>query len=145
MSKKPIFEDLVDMTAMVDIVFFVLIFFMVTSMAGVYASISMPTPDPEKQAKTGVRSRTEIESDKDSVIVRIDRDDAIFVNDSEVAGGSELDLRARLKDARESGSKPTKMMVMASGEAKHGTLVMVLDAGQAAEFTEVQMAIDDDS
>ena len=34
MPKRPVFEDLVDMTAMVDIVFFLLIFFMVTSMQG---------------------------------------------------------------------------------------------------------------
>jgi biopolymer transport protein ExbD len=144
MSKKPIFEDLVDMTAMVDIVFFVLIFFMVTSMAGTFASLSMPTPDPDKAAG-GKRSAADVQQDKDSVIVRIDRDNAIFVNDAEIAGGSEIELRNRLKDARESGSKPTKMMVMANGEAKHGTLVMVLDAGQAVEFTEVQMAIDDES
>jgi biopolymer transport protein ExbD len=144
MAKRPIFEDLVDMTAMVDIVFFVLIFFMVTSMAGTIASLSMPTPDPDSRAAKGTRSRSEITNDKDSVIVRIDRDNAIFVNDSEVGGGSELELRSRLKDARESGAKPTKMMVMTSGEAKHGTLVMVLDAGQSAEFTEVQMAIDDE-
>ena len=54
--KKPIFEDLVDMTAMVDIVFFLLIFFMVTSMQGTFSSIRMPAPDSESIAKTGKKS-----------------------------------------------------------------------------------------
>ena len=52
-AKKMAVEDLVDMTAMVDIVFFVLIFFMVTSMEGVYSSINMPSPDPQKVASSG--------------------------------------------------------------------------------------------
>src|ERR1700741_194264 len=36
--------DLIDMTAMVDIVFFLLIFFMVTSMQALEAVINLPTP-----------------------------------------------------------------------------------------------------
>ncbi len=47
-SSKFKVEDLVDMTAMVDIVFFVLIFFMVTSMQGVFSSISLPAPTRRK-------------------------------------------------------------------------------------------------
>ena len=67
MGKLQKVEDLVDMTAMVDIVFFVLIFFMVTSMEGVYSSIKMPSPDPQKTASSGRRSVTDFESDKEYV------------------------------------------------------------------------------
>ena len=66
-------EDLVDMTAMVDIVFFVLIFFMVTSMEGVYSSIEMPSPDPQKMASPG-RIGHRLPDDKEFVVVRIDKE-----------------------------------------------------------------------
>ena len=49
MPKQPVFEDLVDMTAMVDIVFFLLIFFMVTSMQGLYSAISHSAAQSRKK------------------------------------------------------------------------------------------------
>src|SRR5438876_11737359 len=42
-SKLAGYEDLIDMTAMVDIVFFILIFFLVTSMQEIMASLETPT------------------------------------------------------------------------------------------------------
>ena len=41
MGRRPKHEDLIDMTAMVDIVFFLLIFFLVTSMQSIEAVISI--------------------------------------------------------------------------------------------------------
>ncbi len=141
-AKKPIFEDLVDMTAMVDIVFFVLIFFMVTSMQKTFTAIEMPTPDKEKTEK-GARSAAQFERDG-FIIVRIDRDNTIWVNDSEVAGGSERELRIKLAEAKTNGTGSNKMLVLGNSEAKHGTLVMVLDAGSDVDITEMQLAIDDE-
>ena len=142
-TKKPIFEDLVDMTAMVDIVFFLLIFFMVTSMGGSFSSIGMPTPDPQKPAARGQRSASDFEQDKEYIVVRVDRDSMVWVDESEVR--SEQELRVRLHGLRQSGSAPNKMLVLGSGEAKHGTIVMVLDAGNDAGMEELQLAIDDES
>ncbi len=56
LPKRPVFEDLVDMTAMVDIVFFLLIFFMVTSMQGLYSAIAIPPPRSECCANVDKRS-----------------------------------------------------------------------------------------
>jgi biopolymer transport protein ExbD len=136
-------EDLVDMTAMVDIVFFVLIFFMVTSMEGVYSSIDMPSPDPQKVASSGKRSVSEFESDKEYVIVRIDRDNTIWLNDTEIP--SEQELLVRLREIRQSGSAPNRMLVLGNSECKHGTVVMVLDAGSDVGMEHVQLAVDDES
>ncbi len=131
-AKKPIYEDLVDMTAMVDIVFFVLIFFMVTSMQKTFTAIEMPTPDKDTKGKA---ARPLNPSDLAGfVVVRIDRDNTIWVNDSEVAGGSERELRIKLAEARGSGSGSNKMLVLGNSEARHGTLVMVLDAGSDVEI-----------
>ncbi len=79
------------------------------------------------------------------MIVRIDRDNTIWVNDSEVAGGSERELRIKLGEARGSSSASNKMLVLGNSEARHGTLVMVLDAGSDVGMDEMQLAIDDES
>jgi biopolymer transport protein ExbD len=142
--KRLAVEDLVDMTAMVDIVFFVLIFFMVTSMQGVYSSISMPTPDPQKVASQGRRSVSEFEK-ADFVIVRIDRDNTVWLNDREIPGEDGVELLVQLRALRQAGSASNKMLVMGNSEAKHGTVVMVLDAGSEAGMDEMQLAVDDES
>ncbi|MEN6449180.1 MAG: biopolymer transporter ExbD [Thermoguttaceae bacterium] len=143
MSKKPLYEDLVDMTAMVDIVFFVLIFFMVTSMSKSFTAIAMPSADETKKSSKGARSASDFERDG-FIIVRIDRDNTIWVNDSEVPGGSERELRLKLGEAKGNAGSP-KMLVLGNSEAHHGTLVKVLDAGSDADINEIQLAIDDDS
>jgi biopolymer transport protein ExbD len=146
-AKKPLFEDLVDMTAMVDIVFFLLIFFMVTSMQGTFSSIKMPAPDEEKMATQGKKSISQIEQDQDTVVVRIDHDNAVWLNDTEIPGGSscENELRARLRNERKNSSSRNKLMVLGNSECMHGTVVMVLDAGTDSGFEEMQLAVDDES
>jgi biopolymer transport protein ExbD len=146
-AKKVVFEDLVDMTAMVDIVFFLLIFFIVTSMQGTFSSIKMPAPDSESTAKTGKKSISEIEKDQDTVMVRIDHDNAVWLNDTEIPGGSgcEHELRVRLREARKSGGNKSKLMVLGNSECMHGTVVMVLDCGTDTGFNEMQLAVDDES
>jgi biopolymer transport protein ExbD len=142
-AKRMAVEDLVDMTAMVDIVFFVLIFFMVTSMEGVYSSIQMPSPDPQKVATSGKRSVTDFQSDKEYVIVRIDKDNVLWLNDTEVA--SQQELLVRLREIRQGNSSLNKMLVLGNSEAKHGKVVEVLDAGSDVGMDSVQLAIDDES
>lgn len=141
-AKRPVFEDLVDMTAMVDIVFFLLIFFMVTSMQGVYSSINMPAPDPQKTVAKSRRTVTDFETAADYVIVRIDRDSSIWLDNKEVP--SEQDLREQLRAARHGSAAPNKMLVLGSGDARHAAVVMVLDAGSDAGMEEVQLAVDEE-
>lgn len=133
------FEDLVDMTAMVDIVFFLLIFFMVTAMQGVASSIAMPPPDQQKSGAQGRRSVSDFENDGDFAIVRIDRDNTIWLEGSEIP--SEQELRVRLRAARQLASK---MLVLGSGDAQHGTVVMVLDVGNDVGMEDVRLAVSEE-
>jgi biopolymer transport protein ExbD len=142
-AKRMAVEDLVDMTAMVDIVFFVLIFFMVTSMEGVYSSIQMPSPDPQKVAASSKRSVSDFQSDKEYVVVRIDKENVLWVNDVEVA--SQQELLVRLREIRQGNSSLNKMLVLGNSEAKNGTVVEVLDAGNDVGMEQVQLAVDDES
>jgi biopolymer transport protein ExbD len=135
-------DDGLDMTPMVDVTFLLLIFFMVTAAFALQKSIPIPTPDPT-ESSTQSRTVEELEQDDDYIIVRIDKDNTVWVNDSE--SPSEQDLLAKLKDARAGGegtssSGPSKLLVMANGEARHETVVMCLDMGTAAGIDDVRLA-----
>jgi biopolymer transport protein ExbD len=140
-------NDEIDMTPMIDVVFQLLIFFMVTAAFGLQKSISLPTPDASSSANQA-RTVEELEDDDDYVIVRVDQDNTIWVNDSEAP--SEQELLAKLRTARKGspGSDqpgPNKLLVLASGDAEHGRVVTALDAGTAAGMEDIRLAtVDDD-
>lgn len=131
-------EDLIDMTAMVDIVFFLLIFFMVTSMQSLEAVIGLPTPQAQASATTSV---ADFANDPDYVTVTIDQDDAVWLEDEQVFGAQ--DLRTKLRAAKKKDQLLTGMLVVGSPDASHGTFVMVLDAGADAGITELMFSVQD--
>jgi biopolymer transport protein ExbD len=139
---SPKYEDLVDMTAMVDIVFFLLIFFMVTSMQAVSSSISLPPPDPQKISSQGQRTVASFESDENFVIIRIEDDDSVWLEGAEIP--SEQELRSRLRAMKKSARGVNKILVLANGDAHQVTAVMVLDAGNDIGVEDIRLAIVDD-
>jgi biopolymer transport protein ExbD len=137
------FEDLIDMTAMVDIVFFLLIFFLVTSMKAIDSTVPMPAPDPQKAGAREPKPLSDLEADNESIVVHIDRNDRITVNDAEVH--NERDLLFKLRDLRTSGSRPDKLVVIGHGDATHGTAVMIMDTGREVGIDNVRLAVTDES
>jgi biopolymer transport protein ExbD len=142
---RPVEDDGLDMTPMVDVTFLLLIFFMVTAAFALQKSIEVPTPDSSEGATA--KTVEDIEQDDDYVIVRIDKDDTVWVNDAEAI--TEQDLLSKLKEARsgEAGTSspgPSKLLVMANGDAHHEKVVMVLDAGTASGMDEVRLAADNE-
>ncbi len=131
-------EDLIDMTAMVDIVFFLLLFFMITSLQPIEAVIGLPTP--QAQASSAV-SVSEISNDPNYVTVTIYEDDTVWLEDQEIFGAQ--DLRIRLRAAKKEDVLLTGMLVVGSPEASHGTFVSVLDAGADAGLTELMFSVPD--
>lgn len=128
--------EMIDMTAMVDIVFFLLIFFLVTSVQSIQASLEMPTPDPEENATQGRVTMESLETNDENIMLRIDKDNTVWVNDSEAPTRQEV--IAKLREAREDGS--STLIVMASGDCRHETVVMALDAGAAAGIDDVRLS-----
>lgn len=132
-------EDLVDMTAMVDIVFFLLIFFLVTSMQGVISSLGMPNPDQQKAAAKGAPAAGS--SAAGFTAVRIDQDSLIILDGEEIT--SEQELRVKLRALHDDGGA-NKLLVQAHGDAQYSTVVMVLDSGNDVGMEEVRLAVVDD-
>jgi biopolymer transport protein ExbD len=137
MGRRPEHKDLIDMTAMVDIVFFLLIFFLVTSMQSIEAVIGLPTPQA-KAAADSVQAVADITNDPNFVVVTIDADDALFVNDQECL--SEQDLRSKLRSAHKDQGKDG-LMINGSAESSHGKFVMVLDAGADAGMEKILFSV----
>ena len=133
-------DEELDMTPMVDVTFLLLIFFMVTAAFTLQKSIEMPPPDQEESAERAM-DREELEDD--FIIIRIDKDNTLWVDDREATG--EADLLAKLREARGGSllggaSGPGSLLVMADRECLHETVVMALDAGNAVGMDNVRLA-----
>ncbi len=137
-SRRVEHKDLIDMTAMVDIVFFLLIFFLVTSMQSIEAVINLPVPQAPSSAADSLHAVPDLANDNSSILVTIDADDAIWVEDEEAL--SEQDLRSKLRAAKRKDDR-TSMLIKCSPESTHGTFVSVLDAGADAGMTEIQFSV----
>ena len=131
-------ENLIDMTAMVDIVFFLLIFFMVTSIQALESVIGLPTPQTADAAPTA-QTVPDVANDPSFITVSIEADDTIWVEDEQVFGAQEL--RARLRDLRDQDFQPNGMIVFGHPDASHGSLVTVLDAGTDAGLQDLRFSV----
>ena len=139
-------KDDLDMTPMVDITFLLLIFFMVTAAFSLQKSLEVPAPD-RKEESAKMQTLEELEEDDDYVIVHIESDNTIWVNDSEAP--NEQELLIRLREAREplrgtSSVGASSLLVLADGDCRHETVVMVLDAGNAVGMENVRLATADE-
>lgn len=134
-------EDL-DLTPMVDVVFQLLIFFMVTAAFALQKSIAIPPPDATEGAAPQV-ALEEPEALDDYIVVKIYADGSTWVEDSEAPSWQELVSklrRQRAEDRRRAGSSRHRLLVMASGEAAHEVVVQALDAATAVGMESVRLA-----
>ena len=132
-------EDLIDMTAMVDIVFFLLIFFMVTSLQALEAVMNMPTPQSAEGGAATSRSVADLENDPNYITVRIEDDDSIWVEDTQVFNDHELALR--LRSARKESEGSRSLLVIGDADASHGAAVRVFDAGAGAGVNGISLVV----
>jgi biopolymer transport protein ExbD len=130
---------LIDMTAMVDIVFFLLIFFLVTSLQSLEAVMNLPTPQSSEPGVSTGKSVTELENDPNFINVRIEDDDSIWVENTQVFNDQELSLK--LRTARQENGGPRSLLVVADADASHGTAVRVFDAGAGAGVSGISLVV----
>ena len=139
-TKKIDPEELIDMTAMVDIVFFLLIFFLVTSMSGIQSSAKLPRPETQSEENGGKTQQTEDpQNDPNAIIVKITKDDTIEIDG--VPFREISDLIIRLRQLRNANGADASMLIVGHGEASHGTAVSVLDAGYEVGIDRLRLAV----
>lgn len=132
-------EDLIDMTAMVDIVFFLLIFFLVTSLQSLESVMNLPTPQSGEPGVSTGKSVAELENDPNFITVRIEDDDSIWVENTQVFNDQELALKLRV--ARQESSSPRSLLVIGDADSSHGTAVRVFDAGADAGVSGISLVV----
>lgn len=129
-------DDEMDLTPMVDVVFQLLIFFMVTASFSLQKSIAMPTPDENKQGAAQALQPLEDLQDT-SVIVEIDDNDKLLVDDEPLADLSGLADALRDRMRREQKSE---LVLTASTNATHRTVVAVIDAANEVGMQRIRMS-----
>jgi biopolymer transport protein ExbD len=132
-------DDEMDLTPMVDVTFLLLIFFMITAAFAVQKAISVP-PVNEDDASA---SYTIEQLEEDSIVVRIDGDNVYWLSApiwaEEQQAISQAEMRSKLREARNDGKGPVKLLVQAHGSARHESVVAALDAGSGAGMEEIQL------
>jgi len=136
-------DDDMDMTPMVDVTFLLLIFFMITASFAMQKSFEIPAPDSDEPS-TQQRTLEDFEEDPEYVVVRVDSFNTYHVLtstwDEEQEAPSKQELLIKLREACQSGSvRPTRMLVVANGEAMHEKVVTAQDAGMEMEMQEVKL------
>jgi len=144
-EKRKLEEADMDMTPMVDVVFQLLIFFMVTAAFTLQKSMEIPKPPQDEQSTQVVMKNPE--NDPEYVVVTVDEfntyrvvGEAIAADDEEAP--SEQELLRKMREARNGGPSgiiPNKLLVKAHGEALHEKVITALDAGTEVGMEQVQL------
>lgn len=120
-----------DLAAMVDVAFQLVLFFMVTASVTLIKSMELPKPmestKPAAASAPGVGTRNKTEVESDFIVVAITADGEIRVEDEPSTQDQLVD---RLREARTSTGK-TGMILRAENKTKHRTAVAAYDAANA--------------
>lgn len=123
-----------DLTSMVDVTFLLLIFFMVTASFSLQKTIELPPP--KQDDKGASQSLTLEDLEANTIFVRIDEKNSIFVDDVPSGDPSKLDqvlTQSRLTTLR------NEVAIDAHPETLHETVVLVIDAATAAGMQKVRI------
>ena len=136
--REPLSDDEIDMTPMIDVVFQLLIFFMITAAFALQKSLPVPVPQTTSNAP-----QAGAPDDQDAITVRIDADDSLWVEGAQAV--SRQDLIAKLRKLRGGSGGRRTLLVSADPECSYESVVTALDAGSAAGMEEVEWVTDEDT
>ncbi len=117
-----------DLAAMVDVAFQLVLFFLVTATTVLYKTLEVPKPNPDSapSAVAQGRGRTMVDLQRDFIVVEIDASGAVMI-DHEPATSDPAALIERLRAARAATGRKT-MLLSADFATPHKNAVMAYDA-----------------
>jgi biopolymer transport protein ExbD len=119
-------ESTVDITPMLDVVFIMLIFFIVTATFIKEAGIDVDKPS----------AATAVVQEKASILVAIDAENNVWINRRQVDLRSVRSIVERLHAENPKGT----LVIQADKESKNDTLVQVMDASRRAGVYDIALA-----
>lgn len=129
-------EDELDMTAMVDVVFQLLIFFMVTASFSLQKSIEVPTPDQPKQGLAQALKPLEELQDV-AILVAVDDRNGVTVDDDPLSDLSDL---ADVLSDRMRRDQKSELILTSSRNAAHRVVIAVIDAANQVGMQRIRLA-----
>jgi len=111
-----------DITPLIDVVFLLLIFFMLSTTFIINPGININLPKS---------SAEEIKMEKKKIIVIISRDREIYVEDKKV----DMDVLKVMFDEMAKTSKESTVIISADEETSHGVVVSVMDMAKLSGVT----------
>lgn len=136
-------EEDMDMTPMIDVVFQLLLFFMLISTFQVQKAIGFPDPGDPKQAKN---IPTLGQLGRDRVIISINAKNEFELLHYDASGAAARpepikreDLVSRLEQVARQERK-TSVIIRADDKAKHESVVAVIDAANQANMEDIRIA-----
>ena len=132
---RPADEEL-DLTAMVDVVFQLLIFFMVTASFSLQKTIEVPKPDQPRQGVAPSLQPLEELQDL-AILVAIDARNSVTIDDEPLNDLSQLAdvLRERMRRDRKS-----ELILTSDRQATHRTMIAVVDAANEVGMQRIRLA-----
>lgn len=114
-----------DLAAMVDVAFQMVLFFLVTAATVMYKTLEIPAPNPDSQKSAAAQSRKTMDDlAKEFILVEIDPEGAIQVDRRPVDATELID---RLRQAREETGR-SAMLLTADFATPHRNSVLAYDA-----------------
>jgi biopolymer transport protein ExbD len=129
-----------DMTPMVDVVFNLLIFFMVTASFSLEKAMTVPAPKTDQPSSNPVQQV--VEEETDTITVRVDSHNTfrVICPEFDEEAPSEQELLSKLRAARASSPSANKLMVIAHGDARNDKVVAAMDAGMTVGMDGIKLA-----
>ena len=125
-------EPDISLTSLIDVVFLLLIFFMVTTSFNRESEISVNLPEASVESNR--------EDDNTVVSLTIDVQGRYYVNDKMVINSKPAMLKKALMMARDESKQGISLLISADGKAAHQSVVTALDVAQQLGITRVSMA-----
>ena len=122
-------EGTIDITPMLDVVFIMLIFFIVTATFIKEAGIDVDKP----------AAATAVVQEKASILIAIDANDKIWINRRQVDIRSVRSIIERLHAENPKGT----VVIQADKESRNDALVQVMDASRRAGVYDIALAAND--
>ncbi|MGK0296517.1 MAG: biopolymer transport protein ExbD [Gammaproteobacteria bacterium] len=127
LSPKHKVELELNITPLVDVVFLLLIFFMVSTTFERNSEITITLPKASDAAK---------EINVDTVSISVDAQEQIFINDIQIINSQLSTIRETLKQYVEGMNEPT-IIISADANATHQSVVKIMDAARQLSLTRI--------